>query len=267
MFSQPIQRSSCGLQVSIRQYGIKFSIQLVTGRDLNYASIEVRYVRVCLSTALFNSFRCCYGTKESEGVGILRDGKCDFFGVIITRTTQLIKLPLKILHQFIALSINSKILKGVSIRKVSEAWPEGNDLGIPNNIRYRGLVLARVSAPAERVLVLNDLRANFDRPLSQDKYIPLKESKRLRLARLMFREGKIATEFDSETQAYIKSWSVSFARLDYLSRSKKHKKGALNCYVLVRFSGDVLIVDGTHRALAHYLINDNLEGLQMFVTS
>lgn len=182
-------------------------------------------------------------------------------------TMRSIKFPFKLLHQVIALSKNSKILKSISIRRVSLSWPEGNALGLTSEVQFRGLVIAKVWVPPERILVTNDILPDLTNLSLADKNIPIKESKRLAVSEIRSREIKEGNMFDEETRDYIKRFDASFAKLDYLTQNAQGQMpGTFSCHVVVKLSGDVVIIDGIHRAIASYLVNGNFDSLEMLVT-
>jgi hypothetical protein len=184
-----------------------------------------------------------------------------------SRLIRIIKLPFKLLHQVIALSKNFKIIKNVSIRRVTHSWPDGNVLGLPSDVHFQGIVIAKVWVPPENILVTNDIPQDLGNLPKTERNIPFKESKRLAVSRIRSRELDAANKFDEETREYLKRFDVSFAKVDYfIQNARVHKfEGGLSCNVIVKLSGDVVIIDGIHRAIASYLINDNLEFLEMFV--
>lgn len=177
-----------------------------------------------------------------------------------------VKLPFKILHQIIALSINVKLVENLSFRLVRECWPEGNGLGLPTDIQFRGLVIAKIRVPPDKLLVQNDVPLGKRDRLKNGKHIPLKESECLFLANLMWHEEKTTSSFDTGTQASLKGFESAFKKIKYLAQNTQEQKGGvLSCYVNVKLSGHVVVVDGRHRLFATILRDKNIDNMNIYV--
>lgn len=128
---------------------------------------------------------------------------------------------------------------------------------------YRGLRIAKISVPASKVFVTDDLPRKVAQSSSRKwwcigGFIPLQSSRRLSYFR-SFQSGNLDVDSIDDSDGLNLRM-----RLDKMSQLAKLER--VQVPVLVLHNGDVLVVNGNHRVIALFARDGSLDNVQFFVT-
>jgi hypothetical protein len=175
---------------------------------------------------------------------------------------RLIVLPTRIFVEFWILLRNISMVESLQIRRAFEEWPEGAH-GFKPEIRYRAIVLARICPPPiKNIFLSTDLPETLNVSFNPKRLVPLEKSERFRLAQTLHKREWDFNQVAKESRGYLNHYRTSFEKIKFFV--KQTNKEAMSCYVKLKWNGDVVIMDGTHRILAHY-IADRTDRIKMYV--
>lgn len=191
---------------------------------------------------------------ETLGTDVKVDGHLSFFSYLIW----LVKLTPKFLHQAFAIMLHWKLIQSIQFKLVTEAWRLGNNLGESPGVRFVGFRIALLSVPIHRIRVTNDL-PNPNQVVFREQFIQIEKSSRFN--RVMGRPlSAIAPPLpdleDSHSQL-----TQGEQKILFLSKNQVR----YSCYVVLKLSGDVLVVDGTHRLFATILRDRSIDNINIYV--
>ena len=163
---------------------------------------------------------------------------------VLALATYAIKLPVKILHQTLALMIHRNLVR-FEFKSFNESWPLGSQFNEPP---FRGLLFCKLEVSLEQLMITNIWARENEGSFFYFKpnFVHFLRSKHLE---------------EAQKPSGDPSKIIFHQKLVELARIHKHR-----VHVLQKLNGEILVIDGTHRLLACFLRDNHLENVDFFVS-